>query len=275
MALMWLPSSAVPRIFAVSQTIVTLTSANPPCRSTTGPFARTQASAPTGSTEFSISAKSRSSRRAAHFDDIIRAGLNFRVWELLFLKGERVERRLAAVLSADVAGYSRLMGADEVGTLQALKAHRRELDPGIAEHKGRIVKTTGDGMLVEFASVVDAVTCAVVVQEEMAERNKATEPKISFRIGINIGDIIIDGDDIFGDGVNVAARIASECEPGAVCLSGSAFDQVRGKTDCEFDDLGEKVLKNIERPVRLYALRQSETRARSAAERKQRSSLIF
>ena len=198
----------------------------------------------------------------ARFDDIIRAGLNFRVWELLFLKGERVERRLAAVLSADVAGYSRLMGADEVGTLQALKAHRRELvDPGIAEHKGRIVKTTGDGMLVEFASVVDAVTCAVVVQEKMAERNKATEPKISFRIGINIGDIIIDGDDIFGDGVNVAVRVASECEPGAVCLSGSAFDQVRGKTDCEFDDLGEKTLKNIERPVRLYAVRQSGTRA--------------
>jgi class 3 adenylate cyclase/CDGSH-type Zn-finger protein len=197
----------------------------------------------------------------AHLDDIIRAGLNFRVWEFL-LKGERVERRLAAVLSADVAGYSRLMGADEIGTLEALKAHRRELvDPAIAEHNGRIVKTTGDGMLVEFASVVDAVTCAVVVQEKMAERNKATEPKISFRIGINIGDIIIDGDDIFGDGVNVAARVASECEPGAVCLSGYAFDQVRGKTDCEFDDLGEKTLKNIERPVRLYALRQSGTRA--------------
>jgi class 3 adenylate cyclase/CDGSH-type Zn-finger protein len=197
----------------------------------------------------------------ARLDDIMRAGLNFRVWELL-LKGERVERRLAAVLSADVAGYSRLMGADEVGTLEALKAHRRELvDPAIAEHKGRIVKTTGDGMLVEFASVVDAVTCAVVVQEKMAERNKATEPKISFRIGINIGDIIIDGDDIFGDGVNVAARVESECEPGAVCLSGSAFDQVRGKMDCEFDDLGEKTLKNIERPVRLYALRQSGTRA--------------
>jgi class 3 adenylate cyclase/CDGSH-type Zn-finger protein len=197
----------------------------------------------------------------ARFDDIIRAVLNFPVWELL-LKGERVNRRLAAVLSADVAGYSRLMGADEVGTLEALKAHRRELvDPAIAEHKGRIVKTTGDGMLVEFASVVDAVTCAMVVQEKMAERNRATEPRISFRIGINIGDIIIDGDDIFGDGVNVAARVASECEPGAVCLSGSAFDQVRGKTDCEFDDLGEKTLKNIERPVRLYALRQSGTRA--------------
>jgi class 3 adenylate cyclase/CDGSH-type Zn-finger protein len=197
----------------------------------------------------------------ARLDDIIRAGLNFRVWELL-LKGERVERRLAAILSADVAGYSRLMGADEVGTLEALKAHRRELvDPAIAEHKGRIVKTTGDGMLVEFASVVDAVTCAVVVQEKMAERNRATEPKFSFRIGINIGDIIIDGDDIFGDGVNVAARVGSECEPGAVCLTGSAFDQVRGKTDCEFDDLGEKTLKNIERPVRLYALRQSGTRA--------------
>src|SRR5512135_3329919 len=123
----------------------------------------------------------------------------------------RVERRLTAILAADVAGYSRLMGADEVGTLKALKAHRKELvDPAIAEHKGRIVKTTGDGMLVEFASVVDAVACAVVVQGKMAERNETTEPKISFRIGINIGDIIIDQDDIFGDGVNVAARVESE-----------------------------------------------------------------
>jgi len=143
----------------------------------------------------------------------------------------RVERRLAAILAADVAGYSRLMGADEVGTLKALKAHRKEVvDPAIAAHHGRIVKTTGDGMLVEFASVVDAVTCAVAVQGKMTERNEVTEPKITFRIGINIGDIIIDGDDIFGDGVNVAARVEGECEPGGVYLSGSAFDQVRGKT---------------------------------------------
>jgi TolB-like protein/class 3 adenylate cyclase len=167
----------------------------------------------------------------------------------------RVERRLAAILAADVAGYSRLMGADEVGTLKALKAHRKEVvDPAIATHNGRIVKTTGDGMLVEFASVVDAVTCAVVVQGKMAERNEATEPKITFRIGINIGDIIIDNDDIFGDGVNVAARVENECEPGGVCLSGSAFDQVRGKTCFAYDDVGQKSLKNIDLPVRLYAV---------------------
>ena len=169
------------------------------------------------------------------------------------LSGEHVERRLAAILAADVAGYSRLMGDDEEGTLARLKSIRKTLvDPTIASHRGRIVKTTGDGMLVEFASVVDAVTCAVVVQGKMTERNEATEPKISFRIGINIGDIIIERDDIFGDGVNVAARVESECEPGGVYLSGSAFDQVRGKTDFAFDDLGEKSLKNIDRPVRLY-----------------------
>jgi adenylate cyclase len=174
---------------------------------------------------------------------------------------ERVERRLAAVLAADVAGYSRLMGADEVGTLAALKALRREVvDPAVVEHKGRIVKTTGDGMLVEFASAVDAVTCAMAVQEKMAERTAAgTGPRIQFRVGINIGDIIIDGDDIFGDGVNVAARVENECEPGCVCLSGSAFEQVRGKTSFMFDDLGEKSLKNIDRPVRLYAVKTAVT----------------
>jgi len=170
--------------------------------------------------------------------------------------GERVERRLAAVLAADVAGYSRLMSSDEVGTLAALKSHRREMvDPAIAGHKGRIVKTTGDGMLVEFASAVDAVNCAVAVQSEMRQRNAGAALKITFRIGINIGDIIIDGDDIFGDGVNVAARLENECAPGGVFLSGSAFEQVRGKTEFAFDDLGERPLKNIERPVRLYAVR--------------------
>jgi adenylate cyclase len=167
----------------------------------------------------------------------------------------RVERRLAAILAADIAGYSRLMGADEVGTLAALKAHRREIvDPAIARHHGRIVKTTGDGMLVEFASAVDAVTCAVAVQEKMAEQT--TEgASIRFRVGINIGDIIIDGDDILGDGVNIAARIENECEPGGVYLSGDAFRQVRGKTSLAFDDLGERSLKNIDQPVRLYAVR--------------------
>ncbi|MDA9398144.1 transcriptional regulator [Bradyrhizobium sp. CCBAU 45389] len=144
------------------------------------------------------------------------------------------------------------MGADEVGTLEALKAIRREIvDPAIAEHKGRIVKTTGDGLLVEFASAVDAVTCAMAVQEKMAGR----EGQIAFRIGINIGDIISDENDIFGDGVNVAARVENECPPGGVCLSGSAFEQVRGKTKFEFDDLGERSLKNIDRKVRLYGVK--------------------
>ena len=168
------------------------------------------------------------------------------------MTAERVERRLAAVLAADVAGYSRLMAADEVGTLDALKALRREVvDPAIAEHKGRIVKTTGDGMLVEFASAVDAVTCAMAVQAAMAAR----AANLSFRIGINVGDIIIDGDDIFGDGVNVAARVENECEPGGVYLSDDAFRQVRAKTSFRFDDLGERSLKNIDRPIRVYAAR--------------------
>ncbi len=172
------------------------------------------------------------------------------------MAGERVERRLAAVLAADVAGYSRLMAADEVGTLEALKAHRREVvDPAIAEYHGRIVKTTGDGMLVEFASVVDAVTGAMAVQSKMAQRNCNVTQKIDLRIGINIGEIIIDGDDIFGDGVNIAARVENECEPGGVFLSGSAFEQVRGKTNFLFEDLGERELKNIDRRVRLYAAR--------------------
>src|SRR5262249_23108424 len=141
---------------------------------------------------------------------------------------------------------------------------RREVvDPAIADHKGRIVKTTGDGMLVEFASAVDAVTAAMAVQAKMAERNGSFTPKISFRIGINIGDIIIDGDDIFGDGVNVAARVENECEPGGVCLSGSAYEQVRGKTAFAFDDLGERCLKNIDRPVRLYAARSATAPAAS------------
>jgi len=180
---------------------------------------------------------------------------------------DRVQRRLAAILAADIAGFSRLMGADEVGTLAALKALRREIvDPAIAEHHGRIVKTTGDGMLVEFASAVDAVTCAMIIQEKMAER-KAEEgrPRIQFRVGINIGDIIIDGDDIFGDGVNVAARIENECEPGRVCLSDDAYRQVRGKTAFAFDDLGEKSLKNIDRPVRIYAVRSTISSAATTA----------
>jgi TolB-like protein/class 3 adenylate cyclase len=180
---------------------------------------------------------------------------------------QRVERRLAAILAGDVANYSRLMGLDEVGTLETLKAHRREVvDPAIAEHKGRIVKTTGDGMLVEFASTVDAVTCAVAIQEKMAERSASgPEPRIRFRIGINVGEIIIDGDDIFGDGVNVAARVENECEPGGVCVSGNAFEQIRGKTKFTFDDLGDRTLKNIGRPVRLYGVRGASALALATA----------
>src|SRR5947207_13106007 len=175
-------------------------------------------------------------------------------------------RRLAAILAADVVGYSRLMGVAEVTTLEALKAHRRELvDPAIAAHHGRIVKTTGDGMLVEFASAVDAVNCAMAVQNSMTDRNNATAAELSsrivFRIGINVGDIIIENDDIFGDGVNVAARVEAECEPGGVYLSANAFEQIRAKTSFIFDDVGERHLKNIDRPVRVYAARIGEPRS--------------
>src|ERR1700719_3054175 len=166
-------------------------------------------------------------------------------------------RRLAAILAADVAGYSRLMGADEEGTLERLKALRRELtDPKIAEHHGRIVKTTGDGILVEFASVVDAVRCAVEVQREMIVRNAAlpAERRIEFRMGINVGDIIIEDGDIFGDGVNIAARLESLAEPGGICLSAAAHEQVRDRLDIAFDDLGEHQVKNIARPVRIYGI---------------------
>ena len=168
-----------------------------------------------------------------------------------------MQRRLAAILAADVVGYSRLMGADEMGTLTSLKAHRRELvDSGIAEHRGRIVKTTGDGMLVEFASVVDAVGCAVYVQRNMARRNAgvAEEKQIVFRIGINIGDIIIDGDDIFGDGVNIAARLETLCEPGGICISRAANDQIRDKLSIAFADLGEQAIKNIARAIGVFGL---------------------
>ena len=141
----------------------------------------------------------------------------------------RIERRLAAIMAADVAGYSRLMGIDEVGTLNALKDHRRErIDPTIARHNGRVFKTTGDGLLMEFASVVDAVGCAVAIQRAMLAFNEGvhTDRQIVLRIGINIGDIIIDGDDVFGEGVNVAARLEALCEPGGVCISRSANEQV-------------------------------------------------
>ncbi len=170
---------------------------------------------------------------------------------------ERVERRLAAIFCADVAAYSRLMGSDEEGTLAALKSHRRELiDPLITQHQGRIVKTTGDGMLIEFASVVDAVRCAVVVQQGMEDRN-ANIPegqRIRFRIGINLGDIIIDEGDIFGDGVNVAARLEALAEPGEICVSASVREQVGEKLPIGFADRGEHAVKNITRPVHVYRI---------------------
>jgi class 3 adenylate cyclase/tetratricopeptide (TPR) repeat protein len=167
----------------------------------------------------------------------------------------RDHRRLAAIVSLDVAGYSRLMGVDDSGTLAALKAHRRELiDPKIAEHDGRIVKTTGDGLLLEFSSVVDAVRCAVEVQRGMAERNAdgAPDKRLDFRIGINVGDIIIDGDDIFGDGVNVAARLEGLADPGGICVSRNVRDQVLDKLSFAFEDLGAQEVKNIARPVDVY-----------------------
>jgi TolB-like protein/Flp pilus assembly protein TadD len=168
----------------------------------------------------------------------------------------RVGRRLAAVVAADVAGYSRLMGLDEVGTVRALREHRKVTDALVAKHGGRLVKTTGDGALLEFPSVVDAVECAVAVQAVMAERNEDVpeDRRMLFRFGINLGDILIEGDDILGDGVNVAARLEGIAEPGGICISSSAYEQVRGKVPVEFTDLGEQSLKNIARPIRAYAV---------------------
>jgi len=169
-----------------------------------------------------------------------------------------VERRLTAILAADVAGYSRLMGVDEEGTLTQLKSHRAWLiDPKIKEHHGRTVKTSGDGMLVEFVSVVDAVRCAVEIQRGMAERNTPVPEKnrIEFRIGINVGDIMIDGGDIFGDGVNVAARLEGLADPGGICVSMRVQEDIQGKLDFTFEDAGEHHLKNIARPIRAYRVR--------------------
>ena len=168
---------------------------------------------------------------------------------------DQVERRLAAILAADVVGYSRLMGLDESGTLSAFKAHRRELvDAKIAEHQGRIVKLTGDGLLVEFPSVVNAVACAADIQHKMRERNADVpqDRRIEFRIGVNLGDIIIEDGDIFGDGVNIAARIESIARPGGVAVSGSVRDSIGNRLELTFEDTGEQTLKNIERPVRVY-----------------------
>jgi len=172
------------------------------------------------------------------------------------IKPSRVGRRLAAIVAADVAGYSRLMGLDEVGTARTFREHRKVTDALVAKHGGRLVKTTGDGVLLEFPSVVDAVEYAVAVQAVMAQRNEGIpqDRRMLFRIGINLGDILIEGDDILGDGVNIAARLESIAEPGGICISSSAYDQVRGKVPVEFTDLGQQPLKNIARPIHAYAV---------------------
>ncbi len=169
----------------------------------------------------------------------------------------RVERRLAAILAADVAGYLRLMGAEEEGTRERLKAHFRQLiEPKIQEHRGRVVKNTGDGMLAEFPSVVDAVRCAAEVQRAMIDRNAdiPEDKRISFRMGINLGDVIVEPEDIFGDGVNIAARLEALAEPGGICISRVVRDQIRDKLSYPFEDSGEQSVKNIARPVRTYSM---------------------
>src|SRR3954451_5420603 len=171
------------------------------------------------------------------------------------MTGGRIERRLAAILAADIAVYSRLIGQDEEGTLAALRVLRRELiDPVIAAHRGRVVKTTGDGMLVEFASVLDALRVAAAVQGEMARRNMdiAPERRIEFRIGVHQGDIVVEDGDVFGDGVNIAARLEGIAEPGGICVSARVQEDAAGRLDLDFEDLGEQMLKNIARPVRVY-----------------------
>jgi adenylate cyclase len=180
------------------------------------------------------------------------------------VKEQHLERKLAAILAMDVAGYSRLMGVDEVGTLRALQAHRKDLiDLAIAMHHGRIVKTTGDGLLVEFASVVDAVAATAAIQRGMASRNADVpqERRIDFRAGINIGDVIVQGDDIYGDGVNVAARLQTLSKPGGICISRTVRDHIRDKLPFEFTDLGEHTVKNIARAVRVYVLNAAEIAA--------------
>ncbi len=166
-----------------------------------------------------------------------------------------MERRLAAILAADVVGYTRLMGADETGTLRRMTELRQQvLEPLIAEHRGRVVKLMGDGLLVEFSSVVDALTCAVAWQNSVAQREAAADEdkRLKFRIGINVGDVIVEGDDIYGDGVNVAARLEGLAEPGSICVSRTVFNHVKGKVDLGFEDLGEREVKNIPEPVQVF-----------------------
>lgn len=185
----------------------------------------------------------------------------------LAVAGPRVERKLTAILAADVAGYSRLVGADEEGTIARLSSHRRLLiDPKIQQHGGRIVKTTGDGLLVEFASVVEAVRCAVELQQGMASRNKdvSEDKRIEFRVGINLGDVVVEGDDLLGDGVNVASRLEGIAEPCGICISATAHETVLGKVAVDFMDMGEQQLRNIARPVRAYQVQMSKIRENRA-----------
>ena len=168
-----------------------------------------------------------------------------------------MERRLAAILAADVVGYTRLMEADEAGTLAALNAHRKDvIDPKVAEHRGRVVKLMGDGVLVEFPSVVEAVQCALEVQKELSTRNANVpeDRRIEFRIGVNLGDIIVEDDDIYGDGVNIAARLEGLAEPGGICVSSTVFNHVKGKVDLAFEDLGDREVKNITNPLHVYRI---------------------
>ena len=183
-----------------------------------------------------------------------------------------MERRLAAILAADVVGYTRLMGEDEAGTLAALKAHREEfIGPKIADHNGRLVKLMGDGALVEFASVIDALACAAELQSGMAERNReaADGPRIIFRIGINLGDVIVEGDDLYGDGVNVASRLEGLAEPGGICISAKVYDEVKNKLALGYEDMGEQEVKNIAEPIHVYLIvpeRSAETLKAEAGE---------
>jgi adenylate cyclase len=177
---------------------------------------------------------------------------------------ERVQRRLAAILAADVAAYSRLMGSDDEGTFAGLKACRELIALKSKQHRGRIVNTPGDSALVEFASAVDAARCAIEIQKEMAQRNAVIpeDRRIEFRIGINVGDVIIDEGDIYGDGVNIAARVESLASPGGICLSENAYQQIKGKLTLNATDMGERQLKNIAEPVRVYSVQLNDAPAR-------------
>jgi adenylate cyclase len=173
------------------------------------------------------------------------------------MASDQTKRKLAAILAADIAGYSRLMGADEEGTLARLKLLRSELiDPKNKQHHGRIVKTTGDGILIEFPSVVDAVRCAIEVQRSMVERNADVpqEKRIEFRVGVNLGDVMIEGRDLYGDGVNIAARLEAFAEPSGICISRTVFNHARDKVSFDVEDAGEQTLKNIARPVHVYRI---------------------